>query len=597
MMLSKKGLVVAWLLLLIPISALAQGPQPEYVPGEVLVKTKSMLTGVQLTGLIASVKRAQRLTRQVSKLELAKEVDVNDAISQLRQNPLVEYAQPNYIKRIQQVIPDDVQFKYQWGIQNTGQVVNQTVGTPGADIKATGAWEITRGDPGVVIAVIDTGVDLTHPDLQGNLWVNAAETVDGVDDDGDSYIDDTGGWDFVQDDNMPLDLNGHGTHVAGIIAAQGNNQLYTSGVMWRAAIMPLRVFDANGLGKTEYIIKAIDYAVNHGANIINASFGAQGSANPQSGGFDQAEYNALQNAGIPVITAACNNGQNNDQVILPCVPASYNLPNIIAVAATDQKDRLASFSNYGSESVDVAAPGVNIASIDPEFSERWQRSLTSLSGMPVTTDADLSDGTGCRLWINPDQITSTFSFPIDEVRVRASTDGGSSWQLVSVGKISEGLRFDLSGFKGFAGLMIDLTPYAGGQPPNEDVGFGMVVLDCYSGSHSPTSVTLLGGTSLSSAYVTGVAGLIYAKFGPLDPNQVYNQIVNTVDQTTELAGKIKSGGRVNALRALDGSGGGGNSGSGGGSSGGGGMSAFLLFVVLLRLWFHPGSLARCRAGD
>ena len=561
-----QGLAIACFLLLVPLSVPAhEPPQAEYVPGEVLVKMKSTLTGVQLTGLLSSVRKSKQLGRHISKLVLAKGTDVKAAIRQLQQNPLVEYAQPNYIKHIQQVIPNDAQFKSQWGLRNTGQTLgpleNTVSGTAGADIKATAAWDITKGDPGVVIAVIDTGVDTTHPDLQGNL---------------------VAGWDFINDDDTPLDLNGHGTEIAGIIAAKGNNLSYTSGVMWRASIMPLRVFDANGKGKSSDIIDAINYAIDHGVDIINASFGMLG--------YDGLEHDAIQaagSAGITFITAACNNGENNDTSSRPCEPASYNdLGNIIAVAATDQHDHLANFSNYGPSTVDVGAPGVNIVSIRPEFSNvsGWPKSLVSIQGAPTqAVQVDLSGQEACRLWVDPQFISGDNTVTVDGINAEVSVDSGQSWQGVSNDPVSTNGKIDLSAYDGLSAVMIRITPYAGNSSSPDTISFNNnVFVDCYSGNHSQAGLTYLDGTSVSAAYVSGVAGLIYAKFGPMTPNALYNRIINSVDPVPSLAGMVVSGGRVNASAAVGGEPGPtGGTGSGGG--GGGGLSLLTCLLSLLRL--------------
>ena len=218
-----------------------------------------------------------------------------------------------------------------------------------------------------MIAVIDTGVAYEHPDLLGNTWVNQDEIPDnGVDDDQNGYVDDLHGWDFVNDDNNPSDYSssGHGTHVAGTIAATGDNGTGITGVMWRAQIMALQVLNFDGTTTSSFsIVNAIDYAINNGARIINMSLGG--------GGFSTSDYSIIELAnekGILVIAAAGNGGEdgigdNNDYT--PSYPASYDLPNIISVAATDSRDVISSFSNYGPVSVDIAAPGSTVYSTLP----------------------------------------------------------------------------------------------------------------------------------------------------------------------------------------------------------------------------------------
>jgi len=251
----------------------------------------------------------------------------------------VAYAEPNYILTAS-VVPNDPSYAQEYGL---------------AKISAPQAWDAQTG-ANTVVAVIDTGVDYNHPDLAANIWVNTREIAgNGTDDDGNGFVDDVRGWDFVQNDANPMDLNDHGTHVAGVIAGVGNNGVGISGVNWKAKIMPVRFMDAKGSGSTANAIRALDYAVANGARISNSSWGG-----PQ---FSQALYDAIQSAnsrGHVFVAAAGNAAANNDSV--PEYPSSYNLPNIISVAATDSRDALASFSNFGRVAVDVAAPGVSIYS-------------------------------------------------------------------------------------------------------------------------------------------------------------------------------------------------------------------------------------------
>lgn len=290
------------------------------------------------------------------RMDLADGVSIEDALAAYRANPLVLYAEPDY--RVQLLLtPNDPQFGSLWGLSNTGQ----TGGTAGADISAPAAWETTTGS-NLVVAVIDTGVDYTHPDLAANVWVNAGEVAgNGVDDDHNGYVDDVHGYDFVNRDGNPLDDHNHGTHVAGTIGAVGNNGIGVAGVNWNIKIMALKFLDAGGGGNLSDAIAAINYAVANGATISNNSWGF-------NGGFSQPLYDAIrsaQSAGHLFVAAAGNGnafgiGQDNDQTAF--YPASFDLNNIIAVAATDPNDNRAIFSNYGATSVDLAAPGVDILS-------------------------------------------------------------------------------------------------------------------------------------------------------------------------------------------------------------------------------------------
>ncbi|MFQ5487738.1 MAG: S8 family peptidase [Gammaproteobacteria bacterium] len=356
-------LMLAW----VPVFALQAA---EFVAGELMVKYR----GTSVTGVRSAFPAGaslEALAPGVVRVKLPRGQDPQQARARLAADPRILHVQPNYIKRIQ-LIPDDNQFFHQWGMQNSGQEVltaggQRVRGVAGADVSATAAWNVTTGDPGVVVAIIDTGVELAHAELSANLWSNPGEAPgNGVDDDGNGYVDDIHGWDWADGDNVPDDGNGHGTQIAGIIAARGNNQRQVAGLNWQLSVMVLRTFDSQGVSKTSDIVAAINYAVDNGARIINASYGTLGGVNRGANNFDQLEFDAYDQArarGVLVVAAACNEGINNDDGPEACVPASYSLSNILAVAATDQNDVLARFSNWGSLTVDLAAPGANIATI------------------------------------------------------------------------------------------------------------------------------------------------------------------------------------------------------------------------------------------
>jgi subtilisin family serine protease len=239
-------------------------------------------------------------------------------------------------------MPNDPQFKPQWGLS----------GSTRTSIDAPLAWTRTTGSSAVIVAVLDTGIDLANPEFAGRLWTNPDSSGS------DGHPGDVHGWNFLADNADIQDDNGHGTHVAGIVAATGNNGIGVAGVDWNAQIMPLKVLDASGGGNDAAIVEGIDFAVEHGARIINASWGG--------GPPSQAVANAISFAGshgVVFVTAAGNNGGNDD--VTPFYPASYHLPNEIAVAAINQSGGLASFSNFGAKTVALAAPGVNILSTVP----------------------------------------------------------------------------------------------------------------------------------------------------------------------------------------------------------------------------------------
>ena len=297
------------------------------------------------------------------------EATLESAMAAYKANPDVLYVEPDYkisLSPIEKVgkttdiqsfqaagstYPNDPGFQNLWGLHNTGQA--PFYGTAGADIKAPAAWGVTTGSPGVVVAVIDTGVDYTHPDLAANIWTNPGEIPNnGIDDDGNGYIDDVRGWNFVSKTNDPMDDNGHGTHCAGTIAAVGNNGVGVAGVTWNSKIMPLKFLDSQGSGYTSDAIAAIFYASKKGVPIISNSWNGPG--------YSQSLKDAIDASSAVIICAAGNNGANSD--VTPQYPAAYSSSNIISVAASNYHDNLAPFSNYGTGSVDLAAPGVSIYS-------------------------------------------------------------------------------------------------------------------------------------------------------------------------------------------------------------------------------------------
>ncbi|MCX7723556.1 MAG: S8 family serine peptidase [Verrucomicrobiae bacterium] len=287
-------------------------------------------------------------------------------LAQLRQDPNVETVEPNYLRELCDMRPpNDPFFPQLWGLRNTGQTVNGTSGLAGADVGFLRAWGMSLSATGeVVVAVIDTGVDYTHPDLAPNMWTNRAEVPgNGFDDDANGYVDDVVGYDFAGWTNDPSDSSDHGTHVAGIIAAVGNNGMGVIGVNFRARIMALKA-SSNGTNlPVSAVIEAVEYAAmmrQRGVNVaaINASYGS-----PDFSSMERDSILVAADAGIVFCAAAGNRSANLDTT--PYYPACYQAPNVIVVAASDQADRLASFSSFGAANVDLAAPGVNVMSTIP----------------------------------------------------------------------------------------------------------------------------------------------------------------------------------------------------------------------------------------
>jgi len=342
-----------------PASA-AGGPtapgEKDAVPGEVLIKFRPGLTK-QAHGQVKAGVGARSRRRFASGAEhwiLPAGLTTEAAIDRLRRDPGVEYVEPNYIVHALRV-PDDPRYAELWAMHNTAQ----TGGTPGADIRAESAWGVTTGSRGVIVGVIDTGIDYTHPDLAANIYVNPGEIPgNGIDDDGNGFVDDIHGWDFRNDDNDPFDDDGHGTHVAGTIGALGNNGRGVAGVNWAVSLLPIKFLGSDGSGSTADAVAGIDYATSIGAVITNNSWG--GSS------FSQTELDAILRAnaaGSLLVAAAGNRAEDSD--LSPLYPAAYDVPNIISVAATDNNDLLAWFSNYGTRTVDLGAPGASILSTRP----------------------------------------------------------------------------------------------------------------------------------------------------------------------------------------------------------------------------------------
>ncbi|OQW92585.1 MAG: hypothetical protein BWK78_01250 [Thiotrichaceae bacterium IS1] len=360
------------------------------VEGQFIVKLKSGLESESVTSL---QQEFQATTVEELPLIGAELWQVNGGISseavqqQALNDPRIEYIEPNYLvsslatsddpgilttseEPSPLATPNDPDFSKLWGLHNTGQ----TGGKADADIDAPEAWDIATGGT-VTIAVIDTGVDYTHSDLLANMWKNTKEVAgNGIDDDGNGYVDDVYGYDFANKDGDPMDDNLHGTHCAGTIAGVGNNSKGVAGVNWKAKIMALKFLGGNGGGDVANAILAIQYAVKMGAKISSNSWGCVGCNS-------QALYDAIKAAdaqGHLFIAAAGNDALDNDGSRVS-YPSSYDLENIIAVAATDHLDNLAYFSNYGKTAVDLGAPGVDIYSTAPG------KTYQTLSGTSMAT--------------------------------------------------------------------------------------------------------------------------------------------------------------------------------------------------------------------
>ena len=338
------------------------GSTRKFVPDQVLVRFKADVPRNRIFDEIrqlgATVVNAYRPGGRLFLLRLPGGMTPVAALRALAKIDDVDVAEPNYIYH-KLVLPDDPYFDQQWGLQAI-----DGNGHAGPDIDAPEAWDITTGSPNVYIGLLDTGIDYTHEDLAGNVWTNPGEVPDnGIDDDQNGWIDDVHGYDAVNDDADPDDDDGHGTHVAGIIAAAGNNGTGTTGVMWRASLISCKFLDSSGYGKTSDALTCLDYfsaLKDSGIDIVatNNSWGGSAKSNILADAIRE-----QRDAGILFIAAAGNDGVNTDKS--PNYPSSYGISNIISVAAITYDGTLATFSNFGPTSVDIGAPGERIWSTFP----------------------------------------------------------------------------------------------------------------------------------------------------------------------------------------------------------------------------------------
>jgi subtilisin family serine protease len=512
---------------------------------------------------------------------------VAQALEIYANDPNVDMVEPNYLIHAQ-AIPNDIDFPKQWGLHNTGQVVSGSTGTPGSDMDAPQAWDIITDITQVIVAVLDTGCDINHLDLAANIWRNPGEVAgDGIDNDKNGYVDDVNGWDFADANNNPFDASGHGTHVAGIVAAAGNNQRGISGVAWNARIMPVRVMNAFDTGTTADAIKAIHYAVDNGATIINCSWG--------STSYSKALRYAIAESNALFICAAGNNGKDAD--ITSYYPAGYDSPNIVSVAANDQKGQLAWFSNYGTLTTDVAAPGTRIYSLDNSRRTLWSDDFndgnldgwstggtndeweiiapggnsnpTALATSPYEENINDAD-TWAQLPVQNLSASSatllTFKYlgstksNANHLYLEISTDGVNWTNLaLKIGGVVQ--RGGITGpVPYWTTAMADLGPWDGSPLVHLRLRF-----------HSDTHTTAAGffiddisltvaddvdryqfmqGTSMAAAFVSGLAALIQSEDLSLPPAEIKFIIESSVDLNQNLLNKVRSGGRVNAYNAL-----------------------------------------------
>ncbi len=590
----------------------------EYVPGEIIVKFKE--NRVDLKRAAGITKARQFASRQdlsvkenlrrvnVSVFETDEKENIEEVIDRLESDPDVQYAEPNYTRSLAasgggagggsgvRISIDDPSFALQWALENTGQEVDGTSGTNDADIdgKETLELNISTG-AGVVVAVIDTGVAYNHPDLAENMW----DGTNCVDENGVPLGDCIHGYDFEDDDKNPLPIQGtHGTNVAGIVAAVLNNNTGIVGVAPEAKIMALKF----GLDVASEV-RAIDFAIQNGASVINASF--------EGGEYSQAEYDAIarfRDAGGIFIAAAGNEGSDNDTTHY--YPADYDLDNIISVAATDQNDALADFSNYGDETVDIGAPGVNVYSTTASVTEStvleeyfndvtppalpsgWTNTgnwgTVALAEDVQVLFADLDTfpyANNANSYATTPSLNLTNSSPVVIVGTICDAEYSESWtDYMELQFSADGVNFEpiarwdemaldilngenpLSDESFAAAAFFMFLPHTGTE--NSKLRFNWVTdgsdneyLGCLVTSVAVVKTTLSDGsengyeyndgTSFAAPHVSGMAAQIVALRPDLSISDVKNTILSNGDNVASLNGKTVSGKRLNVFAALE----------------------------------------------
>jgi thermitase len=558
------------------VSVIAQGAiRTSHVADEVLVKFKSPPSSSALHSAVTT--RGHAVVAELGargwvRVRVSPGQSVPQALAAYQNEPAVEHAQPNFIYRARRA-PNDARYSQLWAFRNTGQTVNGTAGTPGADMNIERAWDHVTDCRSVVVAVVDSGVNYHHEDLAPNMW-NGGPAVP------------LHGWDFIDNDNDPLDLEGHGTHVAGIIGAAGNNSAGVTGVCWQATLMAVRVLDALGFGTSATVTQGVDFAVRHGARVINMSLGG--------GSFDRLLGDSILNAAlhdVVVVTAAGNDGLDVD-ASGGDYPCSFANPNIVCVAAMDQHYALASFSNFGATSVDVGAPGRNILSvqalerstISDDFNTGgnldwttsgggWAYRRLSLSGTPIDVLANPVSFPSGNYADNADQrahksfnlgggVAATASFIIQH-QLQAGDALNVGYRAGGADPFAGGVALDQFGGSSFGAegpYSYDISACArttcsfGFQVrtdasfTGQGVGIASFTIDLFTPSNS--AYLFASGTSMSTPQVAGLAALLRARHPGYRADDTVNAIRNAGRSVASLSGRTTTGRAVDAISSL-----------------------------------------------
>jgi|GEM_PF-3441034 len=466
---------------------------------------------------------------------LASGSSLTEVVDQLAVRDDVALIMPNYELSLTSLesglsapLPNDTRFDELYGLHNTGQ---RTGWLNDADIDAPEAWEYTTGSSQIIVAVIDTGVDYTHPDLVENIWVNTGEVPgNGLDDDANGYVDDVHGYDFVNNDGDPFDDHHHGTHVAGTIAARSGNGIGVAGVAPNVTIMPLKFLGANGSGNTADAVRALNYAVAQGAAISNNSWGG--------GGFNAAMLAALhaaRDAGHIFVAAAGNAALNNDQSAV--FPANYNIDNVVSVAASNSQDQLASFSNYGAASVELAAPGVSILSTYPN------NQYASLSG----TSMAAPHVSGVMALVRSLRPEWTFRQVIDQVLNTVDSIGALQGKTITGGRLNA--HAAVAGAASESGLFVTDESVREGEEVRFTVSLDSAASHPVSVNYATTALTAQAGSDYAEA-----SGTI--TFAPGETSKTIvvatldDDAAESADETFELNLSSASGGVIRRATGL-----------------------------------------------
>jgi subtilisin family serine protease len=574
-------------------------PAGDSVPGEVIVRWRR---GTSADSRAAARRESGAGLKRGLGLSNAELVRVprgrEDAVARsLERQSNVEFAEPNGIVR-GMASPDEPRFGELWGLHNTGQTVAGVAGTADADIDAPEAWELGRGLAAPPrVAVVDSGVAFGHPDIQ--TWVNPGESGEGresngIDDDGNGKVDDWRGWDFVENDNLPQDEHGHGTHVAGTLGARAGNGAGVAGVSafpalsagspWQAQpVMALRVLGANNTGTWAGVVDGFTYAGRMGAKVVNASLGGSGTS--------QAVDAAIADQPDTLFVVAAGNGNTNldSYPFTPCVPASLpDTPNKLCVGATTPTDARAGFSNHSTTHVDLGAPGTGILSASPFRSPlsddfeadlagrwtsggtgvRWGRSTQwkvsgnhSVADSPVTSEnyddntnswirsgaIDLSKGSGCRFTARARIVTLTG----DHLRIEATRTPSteSSWQTIFSYSGSGGGSIDQPmPFSGHSGVYLRLRLTSNSSGVADGAFLDDLAVRCRTADYDSSSYAFMQGTSMASPHVAGAAAFVWTKHPSLTVAQTRERVLRA-DKLPELSASFTDGRRLNLHQA------------------------------------------------